>query len=421
MKKVLLTISLSILLVGSSIAGGFGLYEFGAASSAMGGATAARAWNASTVFYNPAGVAFLKGTNVYAGVTLITATNKFVGAAPLFDGTEHQSEDALHTPIGVYFTHQFTNDLSFGLGVTNPYGLGLAWDKETFPGRGISYNTDLKSFYISPVIAYKLMDKLAMSFGFDIVLGSVLLERSVYPFATDNSLGIEIGTSTIEGNSNIGLGFSFGVMYQEEDYGLGFMYRHSVENKLENADATFDFYNTQYKDFGVKNLLDQKVSASITFPSSFAVGVYYKIMEDLGVEVDYNYFGWSVFDKLVFNFEHLGTLEVEEEYEDSYELRLGVHYDLMQDLQVRAGYIYDQTPQPIGSMSPLLPDSDRNDYSFGLGYTMDNMQFDAGYMLVDFGQRSTVENGVGKNFEGFNGEYSSMANLFFFSFGINLQ
>ncbi len=421
MKKILLSISLSFLLFGFSFGGGFGLYEFGAAASGLSGATVAKAWDASTVFYNPAGVAFLEGTQFYGGVTLITATNKFVGASPLFADEVHESVAAIHTPIGFYATHQFSENLFAGIGVTNPFGLGLEWDKETFPGRGIAYNSDLKSFYISPVVAYKLMDNFSASIGVDIVLGTVLLERSVYPWGTEGSPGTEIGTSTIEGSAGPSFGFTFGLMYQAENYGLGLMYRHSVENKLEDADAKFELFDTPIKGFGQNNLVNQKVNSSITFPSIFTVGVYYKLLENLGIEVDYQYVGWAVFDELVFDFEHLPEVVVPEDYEDSYELRVGLHYDITQEIQARAGYIYDKSPQPIHSVSPLLPDNDRNDFSLGLGYTYDNWQFDAGYMFVDFGERSTLENGVGQNENGFNGTYSTIANLFFFSFGYNLQ
>ena len=69
----------------------------------------------------------------------------------------------------------------------------------------------------------------------------------------------------------------------------------------------------------------------------------------------------------------------------------------------------------------MLPDNDRNDFSFGLGYTRNNMKFDVGYMVVLFGERSTVENGVGMNDNGFDGTYSSVANLFFISYGINIK
>jgi hypothetical protein len=47
------------------------------------------------------------------------------------------------------------------------------------------------------------------------------------------------------------------------------------------------------------------------------------------------------------------------------------------------------------------------------------MAFDIGYMLVDFGTRSTIVNGEGQQFDGFDGTYSAVANLFFLSYGIS--
>ena len=143
MKGKLISIILTFLMVSIAAAGGFELYEFGAASSSMSGAVVARSWDASTIFYNPAGIAFLKdGSHYYGGVTLITATNKYTGADPVYSGEEHTSVAKIHTPIGFYFSHQFNETLYAGIGVTNPFGLGLEWE-EDFPGRSISYNNDL--------------------------------------------------------------------------------------------------------------------------------------------------------------------------------------------------------------------------------------------------------------------------------------
>jgi hypothetical protein len=52
---------------------------------------------------------------------------------------------------------------------------------------------------------------------------------------------------------------------------------------------------------------------------------------------------------------------------------------------------------------------------------MNKWQFDAGYMLVDFGERSTVEDGQGKNHDNFDGSYATIANLFFVSFGYHFE
>jgi long-chain fatty acid transport protein len=167
--------------------------------------------------------------------------------------------------------------------------------------------------------------------------------------------------------------------------------------------------------------VNQKVNSSITFPNFFAVGLYYKFLENFGAEADFLWYNWSVFDQLVLDFESLPTIVIPEEYENSIQFRLGVHYDFAQAWQLRAGYIYDQTPQPIQSVSPLLPDNDRHDFSIGLGYSLSKWQFDAGYMLVDFGERSTVEDGVGKNHDGFNGTYASIAHLLFVSIGYHFE
>jgi long-chain fatty acid transport protein len=423
MKVKVFSIFLIFLMAGWVNAGGFELYEFSAASSAMAGATVARAWDASTAFYNPSGIAFLEdGAHFYGGVTFITAKNKYTGAEPIFSDEQHQSVDRIHHPIGIYFTYQFNENLYAGIGVTNPFGLGLEW-KEDFPGRSIAYNTDLKSYYVSPVFAFKLIDQLSVSAGLDIVFGDITLQRYVRMFDSEGSPGIEAAKSTIEGTSQVAYGFTASIQYRTENLGLGFLYRHSVENKLENADATFEYLDTYARPLAESNLVNQKVNSGITFPSFFSVGVYYKFFESFGAEFDFMWYNWSVFDELVLEFEDptIGTLSIPEGYQNSTQIRLGLHYDFAENWRLRAGYIYDETPQPIESVSPLLPDNDRNDFSIGLGYTLDKWQFDAGYMLVDFGERSTVENGEGKNHDGFDGTYASIAHLFFISFGYHFE
>ena len=422
MKVKLFSIFLIFLMIGWAGAGGFELYEFGAASSAMAGATVARAWDASTVFYNPSGIAFLEdGAHFYGGVTFISATNKFTGAEPVFLDEQHQSVEEFHTPIGVFFTYQFNESMYAGIGITNPFGLGLKWREEDFPGRSIAYNTDLRSFYVSPVFAYKIMDDLSASVGLDIVFGNITLQRYVRLFDSEGSPGMEAAKSTIEGSSNPALGFTASIQYRTENFGLGFLYRHSVENKLESADATFSYLDTDARPIAESILVNQKVNSAITFPNFFSVGVYYKFFEGFGAEADFMWYNWSVFDQLVLDFESLPDVVIPENYENSIQFRLGLHYDFAENWQLRGGYIYDQTPQPIESVSPLLPDNDRHDFSIGLGYTLNKWQFDAGYMLVDFSERSTVEDGVGKNHDGFNGTYATIANLLFVSIGYHFE
>jgi len=98
-----------------------------------------------------------------------------------------------------------------------------------------------------------------------------------------------------------------------------------------------------------------------------------------------------------------------ENYEDAWQLRFGGQYTHSEQLRFMIGYVYDNTPQPTASMSPLLPDANRNDYSVGVTWTSGSGRYDltGGYMLVDFEERTTLD-----NYDEFYGSYKSLAHIF---------
>lgn len=420
MKKILLTLLFSVLSVGMVSGGGFGLYEFGAAASSMAGTGVANPWDASTIFYNPSGLVYLPGMQFYGGVTLVTSTAKFTGAEPVLTGEEHETDNKLFPPVGIYLSSKFGEKFAAGVGLTNPFGLGVRW-KDDFPGRFISKESQLESFYISPVIAYAITENLSIGGGADIVISKVKLIRNITLFESEGSIGYEVGEATLEGTSNVAVGFTASLMYKAEKGGIGVLYRHSVKNTFEDGDATFNIFNNlsvpQAVLIAKGALKDQKVQTELTYPNIVSVGFYHKPFEKFGYEIDVLWFGWSKVDKLDIEFDSLGTSTVNLNYSDRFQIRAGVHYDVNEKLTLRGGYIYDPTPQPVETMGPLLPDADRHDFSVGLGYKVGKARIDLGYMMVNWNTRSTVEDGVGKNENNFNGTYDTKANLFFLSFG----
>ncbi len=418
MRSFLHATLLLLLLFGLSFGAGFGLYEFGARASSLGGAVVAQSYDASSIFYNPAGLAFQKGTQFYGDLTLITASNKWIGPAPVFADEAFKAEKQIHTPFGAYISHSFSEKLAVGLGVTTPFGLGLKWPSD-FPGDVVSKDVNLKSFYFSPVVSYRLLENLGIGAGVDLVYSTVTLERYIL-FPEDSKPGTNVGNVSLDGNSKLAVGFSASLLYKYDNLSLGFLYRHKVKNEFD-GNATFNIKDEYYRDFltTTAGLVDQKVKTEITYPSFLSVGAHYQIMENMGIEFDYMWYKWDVFKSLVLDFAKTQDVSVEEDYSNSSQFRVGVHYNLTPAIELRGGYIYDQTPQPIGSMSPLLPDATRNDFSLGVGYKTGSMQFDLGYMLVLFDDRGTVVNGQGKSFDGFDGNYTGVANLLFVGYGIS--
>jgi long-chain fatty acid transport protein len=127
------------------------------------------------------------------------------------------------------------------------------------------------------------------------------------------------------------------------------------------------------------------------------------------------HFLWSHFDQIFLDFENDALDQtIEQNYKDIWQLRFGLDIDLMPSLKGMLGYVHDNTPQPIASMSPLLPDSDREDFSVGLMWHNDKWNITGTYMAVNFHARSNVVEGqVVRNEETQPaGTYDSVANIF---------
>jgi len=423
MRKLTFFLLVAALPTGMAYAAGFSIGEFGGRSAAMGNAVTAQAYDASTLFYNPAGLGFLEGTQFYGNITVISPSAKFVGADPLFDSTVHDAKEQIFPPLGLYATYRFNEKWAAGISLTTPFGLGLAWEDD-FPGTPISKDAVLQTFYLTPLGAYQINPNLSVALGPDIVFSSLTLKRDVIVFDTPGvpSTGTkELVEAKLEGSGQVAIGFAGGIMYRQEKFGLGAMYRHSIKLQADDGKATFKIDPT-YQGLLSQVLVDQTVKAELSIPNYFVAGLYYKFTEKFGVEFDYAWYGWSIFDEIVLEFDD-PTLNqtIPEGYKDEYQLRLGAHYDINEKFSVRAGFIYDRTPQPIESVSPLLPDDTRNDWTFGAGYKTGKFVIDGGYMYVDIGERSTVENGEGKNDNGFDGSYISHAHLFYLSLGYTIK
>jgi long-chain fatty acid transport protein len=156
------------------------------------------------------------------------------------------------------------------------------------------------------------------------------------------------------------------------------------------------------------------VTTAIEFPSIFALGVAYD-WETWTVAADVDFQQWSSFDVLNIDFEGRPDLSstVEELYENSRIYRLGLEKRLSPRFALRGGYYYDQTPSPVESMSPLLPDADRHGLSGGFTWRSGRLRMDAASWYLIFKECSTE----GRQRDGYNGTWKSRALLFALSFG----
>src|SRR6266511_858142 len=153
---------------------GFGIYEQGTCAMGRAGTGVAAPCNdGSAIFFNPAGLAGLKGGRATIGVTLLDVEGGFTD--DIFQQTTKLNDPFIAIPQ-VYVAYGVTPKLGVGIGLFAPYGLQTRWPL-SFDGRFAGYDNILRSVYVQPTVAYQVTPWLSLGGGFDVVFGKVELNQ----------------------------------------------------------------------------------------------------------------------------------------------------------------------------------------------------------------------------------------------------
>ena len=163
----------------SAQAAGYAVFTHGASALGQGNAVTAHSDNPSTIFYNPALMNKLDGTQLQVGTTLLSVKRDFESNQP---GGSSTSDNSAFFPSTFYATHKFNDSLSAGLGVFNPFGLGTEWN-ENWDGRYLATKSKLTTFNINPVVSYRIIPSFAVAAGLDVIFLDATLERRLPPNA----------------------------------------------------------------------------------------------------------------------------------------------------------------------------------------------------------------------------------------------
>ncbi len=382
-----------------AFAGGFQLNEHGANGMSQAGAFAARAYDGSAIFFNPAGLGFQSKASVYLGTTIIAPSGSFWGPAQNNSNEKIDNVSLVFTPINAYVVVPAMERLTVGVGVMNPYGLGSEWD-ENWVGRYLTVRIELQSFYFTPTVSYRITDDLSIGAGFSYVTGTVEMKKKV----AIASVATPEEPMVVLDMSGTGMGWTAGALYKiSPELSVGLSYRSAV---TMDADGTAEF-DPSYAALG---LPAGDVATSITLPATGFAGIAYKVTEDLEIEADLQYIWWSSYDQLKIDFKaDNSTSTSPKNYQDTYIARIGGEYSLG-DLKIRGGYYFDHSPVKDEYLEPMLPDANRHGLNLGLGYQIsDHINVDLSYLFIKFLERK-AENTIPEI--SFDGTYKTHVNLF---------
>jgi long-chain fatty acid transport protein len=395
---------------------GFALLEQSGSrlSTAFAGSGVA-ADDATSLFFNPAGIGRLEQAQLIALTSGIEITSQFrsSGSAAAFGqplgGSGGDAGDWNLVP-GAYLAIPWGDRFSVGLGINAPFGLKLVYD-DGWIGRFQALHSEIKTLNVNPSLAMRVNDRLSIGAGFsyqrlqaeltNAVNYSAVVAQGVQQLVAQGQLpaaaapGIIAANAGLEGGARVrgddsNWGFNVGVLYDASDTTrIGVSYRSTIDYNVRGT-VTFTPPSTVSNPVGAgivtavsaagAPLSSGPVSVDLKVPDSALLSVQQQLGDRLTLLGDIAWTGWSTVQELRVVRDSGATVSVTpERWRDVLRYALGASYEINPRLTLRAGAAYDNTPVPDATRTPRLPDADR------LWLTTGGRWQPTDSLLIDFG------------------------------------
>ena len=407
-KAVLFCMLLMGLFCSSGYTAGFLVYTQDAAATGMGNTFAAIADNASAVFYNPAGINQLEGTQLRSGFMLYYPHSSFRGAE---SGERTDMHDDISGLLSGYLTHKINDKISIGGGVFSPFGLVSKWPSR-WEGDYVSTHAELRPFCVNPVISIQVHPRLSLAAGIDYFYSDFKIRRVIDPYKIMGlPSSMALGQITLDGSDDA-WGYNLGLLFQFNDqWSLGVSFRSKVSLKFDGR-ANYRLPRLLKRLFPPTD-----ISPRMELPPVVSTQIAAKLWAKWIFATGFLWTGWSSYDELTPNFQNDFLIppsmkSAPQDWRDVFAFHLGARYQYNPTWVFRGGYIFDQSPVPERTLGPMVPDVDGHILSVGAGYTRDNFTIDVACMGLIPQDRHTR-----RNIDGLNGKYSVSWVSFLVSFG----
>ncbi|HJV25265.1 MAG TPA: outer membrane protein transport protein [Aromatoleum sp.] len=371
----LLPFALLAMASGSASAAGFQLLEQNA--SGIGNAyagSAAVAENASTIYFNPAGMTQLKEREISMGLAAVRPSFEFKNKGSTMlntpalptsggDGSDAGSWGAIPD---AYLSWALTKDLYAGVGFGAPFGLATEYDND-WVGRAQALKFDLKTINVNPSIAYRINDKVSIGGGVSWQRLEATYTRvaTVLPVTSPLVGALNATKAKLDVDSDA-WGWNVGALFTlSPAMKLGLSYRSSIKHEADGditatgPSALVNAANTS------------KAKIDVELPDTFIVSVSQKLDDRWEMLGDLSRTGWSSIKKVDIkrtSGSQAGTTAqtLDTDFRDTWRIALGMNYRLNDAWKLKFGFAWDQTPvKDKQSRLVSLPDNDRTWLTFG--------------------------------------------------------
>ena len=417
---------------GLANASGFALIEQSA--SGMGNAfagAAAVAEDASTIFFNPAGMTFLPDKQLVLGGHAVIPSAEFTdygsktisptGTPTALKGGNGGDPGNIGLIPNFYFAKAINDRWRAGIGLNSPYGLKTEYDAG-WQGRYQAMKSELITANINPSLAFKVNQRLSLGGGINISYAETTLTSAVdsgticygslNPAVCSGKLGLtpqNADSAIAMTGSDWGWGYNLGGIFQVTDaLRLGVAYRSGMRFSL-NGNANFSEVPAALSAI----LTPNKITAALNLPDTVATSLAYQLNPQWQLLADVTWTNWETFKQLqVVRANGSVLYKQAENWQGSLRYSVGASYQYSDKLKLRYGLALDETPVTSTFRTARTPDSNRFWLSVGLSYQLSTSNHvDVGYTHIFMNDAAINQGAVGTPTGQLLGRYDSNINI----------
>ena len=367
-----------------------------------------------SMHFNPGGLGFLDKTlDISAGATFIMPEVEFHGKKG------KTVNDKLGTPLYVYVASSITDWLSAGLSFTTPYGNSADYGKD-WEGAGLLQDISLSVYALQPTMAFKVRDDISIGIGPAIYFGSFEQSKDL-PLNPNLPMSVNIS-----GDADVAVAANVGILYDllPNTLALGVGYRSEAKMKVAKGKPKVSYANgnveatvagiPQLK--GIVNSLEaSKVKAELPLPANLNTGISFRPTEKLLLAFDWQMVFWKAYEKLAMDFGNPNFDKVSQKnYHNTDAYRFGAQYTVIDQLDVRLGVYYDETPVDDDYLTPESPSTNKLGTTIGFSFRpIPYLSIDASFLYSNgagsLGRDATSGSNPEKAGDGLNGRYEVQA------------
>lgn len=376
-----------------SYAAAFQFYEVGAPVNGTAGVgQAAIASDASTSYFNPAGMTQLPTSELMLGTQIILPyTNFSPNDSTTIPGNNGGSAGTLAPGLAGYYVYNFSPKLKFGVSFNSPYGGSLQYN-DHWVGRYAVQQITFYALDLNPSVAYQINSMWSVGAGFTIEYANINQTVAIPISATtDGQADLKV--------DNTSPGFNVGALFSPtSSTKIGATYRSQI---IHHFNGDIDFLN-----IGVV----PSATTKMVMPTNVIASLSQKINNKWTLLGELGWANWSSMKDTVVEVDGFSAVNPQN-WHDTYRVGLGGQFQAFPTLMVQAGASFDSSPTSSSNRTPELPMDRQIRVGAGLDYLIAKaVNFAVSYEYINLGNASinnTSSTGT------FAGSYSrNFANVF---------